>query len=150
MPSIIATATDDLVSLVYVSSGVREFEDSEITALLTQSHRNNETCGVTGMLLYRDGNFLQVLEGPEVAVQATLQRIKSDNRHGGIMVLKNEHIQSRHFPEWTMTFRKLGSEDLRDMEGYSPFMEQSFNSDAFKAEPDFCYRMLLQFKKKMR
>jgi hypothetical protein len=143
-------ASDQLVSVVYASSGVREFDDAEIADILAQSRRNNTRCGLTGMLLYRGGNFLQVLEGPDAAVQSTLQRIERDDRHRGIMVIKKSVIQSRRFSEWTMAFRKLGSEDIREMEGYSPFMELSFDSQAFQAEPDFGDRMLLQFKEKMR
>ncbi len=102
------------------------------------------------MLLYRDGNFMQVLEGPDAAVQLTLERIRGDERHRGLVVLKKDNIASRSFSEWTMAFKKIGSEDLRAMEGYSPFMELSFNSEDFQQRPEFGYRMLLQFKKKMR
>ena len=58
-----------LVSLIYVSSGVRVLTDAEIFEILTQSRRNNERCGITGLLLYRDGNLMQVLEGPGAAVK---------------------------------------------------------------------------------
>jgi hypothetical protein len=150
MSSTIAIAPDQLVSLVYVSSGGREFDDLEIRALLAQARKNNERCGLTGMLLYRVGNFLQVLEGLDSEVESTLQRIQRDPRHRGIMVMKKTAIQTRSFSEWTMAFRKLGSENLSPMEGYSPFMEMSFDSQDFKAQPDFGFRMLLQFKDKMR
>lgn len=150
MSSTVSVATSQLLSVVYVSSGVCEFDDLEITALLAQARKNNEHCGLTGMLLYRDGNFLQVLEGPEAEVESTLLRIKSDPRHRGIMVMQKKAIQTRSFSEWTMAFRRLGSENLRQMEGYSPFMELSFDSKTFRAQPDFGFRMLLQFKDKMR
>jgi len=66
------------------------------------------------------------------------------------MVMKKTAIQIRSFSEWTMAFRRLDREKLRDMEGYGPFMELSFDSQAFRAQPDFGFRMLLQFKDKMR
>ena len=145
-----AETVDQLVSLVYVSAGVRLFGEPEVADILAQSHRNNERAGITGMLLYRDGNFMQVLEGSDAAVQTTLKRIRGDERHRGIVVLKTDKISQRSFSQWTMAFRKIGTEDLRGIEGYSPFMELSFDSKAFQERPDFGYRMLLQFKKKMR
>ena len=150
MGSLTATASDQLVSLVYVSAGVRLFREAEIKNILAQSHRNNGRSGITGMLLYRDGNFLQVLEGPDAAVQTTLDRIRTDERHRGIVVLKTDVIKSRSFSEWTMAFKKIGSAEMEGTEGYSPFMELSFNSQAFKQRPDFAYRMLLKFKDTMR
>ena len=145
-----ATTSDQLVSLVYVSASVRLFGESEIAEILAQSHRNNGRAGITGMLLYRDGNFLQVLEGPDAAVESTLQRIRNDERHRGILVMRKDKIESRAFSEWTMAFKKVGSAEMQDMEGYSPFMELSFDSQAFKDRPDFAYRMLLKFKNTMR
>ena len=150
MNSPIAVAADQLVSLVYVSAGVRVFGEAEIKEILGQSHRNNRRCGITGMLLYRDGNFLQVLEGPDTAVQSTLERIQADERHRGIVVMKKENIDSRNFSEWTMAFKRVDSAEMQEIEGYSPFMELSFNSQGFRERPDFAYRMLLKFKNTMR
>ena len=56
--------------LVYVSSAVRPFSKSELVELLNVTRDNNSRLGVTGMLLYRDGNFMQVLEGGEPVVRA--------------------------------------------------------------------------------
>lgn len=148
--STISIASDQLVSLVYLSSGVREFDDPELTAILAQARKNNERCGLTGMLLYRGGNFLQVLEGPESAVESTLLRIQRDPRHRGILVMKQTAIETRNFSEWTMAFRRLGPEKLSGVEGYSPFMELSFDAQAFREQPDFGLRMLLQFREKIR
>jgi hypothetical protein len=143
-------SVEQLVSVVYVSSGVRAFTDAEILEILTQARRNNERCGITGMLLFRDGNFLQVLEGPEAAVKETLQKIERDERHKGILVLKTNPISERNFAEWTMAFRDISLEALKNVEGYSPFMEMSFDSEELRLKPDFAYRMLLQFKARLR
>ena len=143
-------AADQLVSVVYVSAGVRVFEEPEIAEILSQSHRNNGRCGITGMLLYRDGNFLQVLEGPAAAVDSTLNRIRADERHRGIVLMKKENVDNRRFSEWTMAFKRVNSAEMQGIEGYSPFMELSFDSQAFKERPDFAYRMLLKFKNTMR
>ena len=51
-----------LVSLSYVSSAVRKLDDHELLEVLRVARKNNERLGVTGMLLYHDGNFMQILE----------------------------------------------------------------------------------------
>ena len=117
--------------------------------ILTESRRNNERSGVSGMLLYREGNFLQVLEGPASSVETTLARISNDTRHRGIIVIRKTCTTRRLFSEWSMAFRKLESDDARTLEGYNPFMEVSFDSEAFRAHPEFAYRMLLRFKETM-
>ena len=141
---------DSLVELVYVSSAVRLFSDMEIVGILTEARRNNARAGLTGMLLYRDGNFLQVLEGPEAAVRATFQKIERDQRHRGIFLMKNSLIAERSFSEWQMAFRDISGDQVKQIEGYSPFMELSFTADDFRSKPDFAVRMLLQFKDKLR
>ncbi len=150
MSSAVVDSADPLMALVYVSSGVRVFTQTEITQILTEARRNNRQAGLTGMLLYRDGNFLQVLEGPQAAVMATFKKIERDPRHRGLLVMKNSPIAERSFSEWQMAFRDISCDSVKEIEGYSPFMELSFSADAFRSKPDFALRMLLQFKDKLR
>jgi hypothetical protein len=56
-------------------------------ALLGTARRRNAAAGVTGMLLYRDGNVAQTLEAPDEAVEATFRRIEQDPRHRGVILL---------------------------------------------------------------
>jgi hypothetical protein len=142
--------SDPLVSVIYVSSGIHLFSDTEIVQILTQARTNNERCGLTGMLLYRDGNFLQVLEGPRPALEATFGRIKLDPRHRGILQMKKNPIAARAFAEWQMAFRDISNESLTAIKGYSPFMELSFGDELFRSKPDVAHRMLLQFKENLR
>ncbi len=58
-----------MLSLIYVSSSTRAFSDADLVALLEQSQEKNARLDITGMLLYKDGNFMQVLEGPDDAVR---------------------------------------------------------------------------------
>jgi len=66
--------------LVYVSSAVEPFSKTELVELLHVARANNERLGITGMLLYRDGNFMQVLEGEEPVVRDLYARIERDPR----------------------------------------------------------------------
>ncbi|MCD6059825.1 MAG: hypothetical protein K0S16_136 [Moraxellaceae bacterium] len=111
-----------MLSLVYVSHATREFGPADLDALLAQSRRNNLRAGITGMLIYRDGDFLQFLEGPEDAVRATWWRIARDPRHGGAMVLDESKVEERSFGNWSMGFRRLC--DQARPEGFVDFFDR--------------------------
>jgi hypothetical protein len=65
------------------------------------------------MLLYADGNLMQVLEGEKNLVLETYQAIQSDPRHRDLFVLIEEDISSRQFDSWSMGFRQLSKADLK-------------------------------------
>lgn len=98
--------------VLYVSSSIKPFSNQELKRLLGRCRVNNRLSGVTGALLYLNGNFLQVLEGPAEDVAATLERIKKDQRHRGLLVLSDREVEERCFPQWSMGFETVSSEDL--------------------------------------
>jgi len=103
-----------LYFIVYVSAAVTWFSPTELRALLASSRLNNERAGITGMLLYKDGNFMQALEGDEEAVRALHTRIEIDRRHRGLLTICSGQADARQFEQWSMAFVDLGSpaEDL--------------------------------------
>jgi hypothetical protein len=88
--------------VAYVSSAVQLFSDTELEALLNKSRANNEKVGVTGMLLYKDGNFMQVLEGSKESVISVLKRVEADPRHCGVIRLFEQEEDKRDFGDWSM------------------------------------------------
>jgi hypothetical protein len=88
--------------IVYVSTATHLFSETELEALLRDARQRNRDAGVTGVLLYNDGNFMQYFEGPELAVDATFARIKASSRHKNIIELMREPIAERLFPSWHM------------------------------------------------
>lgn len=86
-----------LHTIVYVSHATREMLEPELELLLAASRRNNARDGITGVLLHREGNFMQCLEGVEAAVRRTLARIQEDRRHAGMILLLDEPIAERSF-----------------------------------------------------
>lgn len=138
-----------MYQLVYVSSATVPFPTPDLLALLAVSRANNSRAGVTGLLLYRDGNFMQVLEGPEDAVRATFARIEGDRRHKGSLVLLSGPVPSRQFPDWSMGFRDLGSAEVRDTPGFNEFLNAPLTGAEF-ADPARCHKLLLTFKRSMR
>lgn len=98
----------DLTRLVYHSKNLLSGSDAEledaIAQILGTSQRNNARCEVTGALLFNEGAFAQVLEGPRQAVEATFERIQRDMRHGEVMILQCAPVSERGFPNWSMAF----------------------------------------------
>jgi hypothetical protein len=94
-----------LLSIVYASTATVPFTEIDLALLLAISRTNNEPHGLTGLLLHRDGQFMQALEGPEPAVRRTLARIAADPRHTGVWTLAEEPITARRFGSWSMGYR---------------------------------------------
>lgn len=93
-----------LRQIVYCSSAPCLLSQDEILDILRASRRNNAAVGVTGALLYADGNFMQALEGPDVAVNAVYARVRADPRHRQIITLLDAPVAARSFADWAMGF----------------------------------------------
>lgn len=136
-----------LISLIYGSTATNDMTDHDLLELLNTSEANNSSLGVTGMLLYRDGNFLQVLEGEEEVVNSLYQRIATDPRHRSVMTIFKRSIPKREFADWRMGFvniSNLNSEDLPS--GYSNFLEQPIDANTFADRPSYAYTFMKHFK----
>ena len=98
----------DLYRLVYTSRNLLQGSNKEIAeavaGILATSQHNNVRVGVTGALMFNQGAFAQVLEGPRRAVEATFERIQRDSRHGDVTVLQCGIIDAPCFPNWSMAF----------------------------------------------
>ena len=98
--------------LTYVSRAVQPWTQPELVALLEQSRTSNDAHGITGMLLYREGRFLQLLEGAEADVRPLYGAIQADRRHHDVVCVREGRRLLRQFPSWTMAFRDLDEEPL--------------------------------------
>jgi len=103
------TTDDDLYSALYTSTARHAFDDDALRYLLTKSRAANEGKQITGILLYRAGRFVQVLEGPRPVVLELLERIRDDDRHSDVRVLLDGPIRSRDFAEWSMGFQTVAA-----------------------------------------
>ena len=108
---------DTLYHLVYVSrneiEGSIENVYQEIDNILTTARENNAAKDITGALLFNDGCFAQVLEGPREEVEDLFEDIQGDSRHSNAMVLSCKPIEERSFREWTMAYRGTDSDARR-------------------------------------
>lgn len=135
--------------LTYVSSAVKPFSIEQLVALLQTCHRNNSQLDVSGMLLYKDGNFMQLLEGDKDTVLAVHATIKGDSRHTGLLTMIQGEQAARQFPGWSMGFRDLNAPDVESIPGYSDFLNTPLTAQAFSSDPTRCQKLLLTFKRAM-
>ena len=139
-----------MFSLIYVSSATVPFSTEDLQQLLTRSRESNTAVGVTGMLLYKSGNFMQLLEGEEAAVLAVYQRIARDPRHSGALVLLKQQTEQRAFADWSMAFRNLTDPEVLALPGFSTFLNVEGGDHAFFRDPTQAQRLLGFFKQSMR
>ena len=90
-----------LVRLLYASRAV-DTSPSAIEAILSQSRQHNPGCGITGILCYGGGIFLQAIEGGRMPVSELYGHIQKDARHKDVVLLHYEEINERRFGGWTM------------------------------------------------
>ena len=87
--------------VIYISRPTH-FDHLVLEEILTKSRSNNPAIGITGSLIYHSDLFLQLLEGPPLAVHKLYQTILADNRHADIVNLCDETFSRRLFASWAM------------------------------------------------
>ena len=90
-----------LKHVIYISRPTH-FDHLVLDDILTKSRSNNPAIEVTGNLIYHADLFLQLLEGPNLAVDKLYETILADNRHADIVKLRDEIFNRRLFASWAM------------------------------------------------
>lgn len=103
-----------IYKMIYVSSAPYDMSDDELMEILTVSRKNNKEKGITGLLLYFDGSFFQLLEGDKESVTSLFTTIAQDRRHTGVIKLYEQVSETRDFPEWSMGFKRIDQNTLGD------------------------------------
>jgi hypothetical protein len=91
-----------LVRLLYVSRAVNKDDKAAIESILASGREHNPEHGITGVLCFGGGIFMQALEGGRAAVNDLYARIIRDPRHTEVQLLHYEEITERRFGGWTM------------------------------------------------
>lgn len=79
-----------MLSITYFSTATTPLDADELSELLERTRSRNASVGLTGLLLYADGSFVQTLEGPDAVVEETFARISGDPRHRSVSVALHE------------------------------------------------------------
>ena len=135
-----------MLQLIYTSEAKNNFSPGELQNLLLTARRNNDRDAITGMLLYEDGTFLQVLEGENEVIESTYQRIAADKRHHKIMLIARFEIDHRSFHDWEMGFFDASGGKLLQLPGYSNFLSKKTVELENLEDGDKAREVLLNFK----
>ncbi|MEL6983137.1 MAG: BLUF domain-containing protein [Actinomycetota bacterium] len=96
-----------VLQMIYASSETMAFSDQDLLDLLEQTRTANAERNVTGLLLYHDGSFIQVLEGEPSVVRALYDKIVTDPRHHNERVIWEGEQDERSFNDWSMDFHRV-------------------------------------------
>jgi len=97
--------------LVYLSRATSYVDQPELCSIAEDSAKRNRAVNVTGALIFCNGYFLQVLEGPDEMVEALYAKIAKDSRHCDVMLIRESSAFERLFPDWNMA--SLHEEHMR-------------------------------------
>jgi len=110
-----------MIHIIYASVETQDFSSAQLTELLQKARVKNEDLHLTGMLLYSDGNFFQVLEGEPDSVDGMYKKLQLDKRHRQLTMIVREPIAKRYFADWSMGFSSVTPEELRQLDGLNDF-----------------------------
>jgi hypothetical protein len=108
-----------------VSTGCDGLRFEHIKEILETSNENNKVTGITGMLVYCNKHFFQILEGDKESVEELFAKISIDPRHDSVIKLQSTYVEKRQFEKWSMGFKSYNKE-LKTLD--------NFNTEEF-----YCY-----------
>lgn len=135
-----------MIQISYVSQASAPMSADQLLALLMQCRTNNVARGLTGMLLYGNGTFLQVLEGDDAVVDGLVDIIAADPRHVGMQRLARKTIERRQYADWTMGFERVTDDGLRQIDGLRDFSEGDFNVAYLSSHGDVIDSLMSQYR----
>ena len=91
-----------LVRCLYASRASVPLHAQALEDILAQSRKNNPKYGITGLLVFANGIFVQVIEGSRYEISRLLAKIVRDERNTDVEILSHEEITERCFGNWTM------------------------------------------------
>ena len=94
-------------SVTYTSLSRLDPNSFDLEDLHAASAAQNVSAGVTGMLVFNGTHFLHILEGSETAIDALIERIRSDPRHSGFEIRDRQKIAERSFPDWPLALVRV-------------------------------------------
>ena len=112
-----------IFQLGYASAATTPFDSNELFELLSKARTNNQALGVTGMLLYHEGSFIQILEGDQETVEALYAKISQDPRHSNALLLFRRTVEERSFGDWTMGFYLVDTSVASSLPGLNRFLQ---------------------------
>ncbi len=127
-------APSKVYCLVYASTATELMSEQELYTILETARANNARVDVTGMLLYADGNFIQILEGDRERVEALYALIEKDPRHHGAVRMMRRYVHERSFADWRMGFKSLGMDVVEQrIPGFTAFLTSQHEAESLES-----------------
>ncbi len=133
--------------LVYTSLATNPLSEEELVRLLMKSRANNKGLDVSGMLLYLQGKFIQVLEGEREQVRSLYNNIQKDRRHRKVTVVVEGESPDLIFKSWSMGFKHLTQTEFYQESGFLD-MDEFFAHQSKEENKDLVIIFLELFYKK--
>jgi hypothetical protein len=133
-----------MFELIYVSTAAKLMTKDDLQTILMESMRHNSDNNITGILLYDQGSFCQVLEGSKKEVLTIFKKIKKDKRHFNVVTISEKEIEYREFSAWSMRFVNLDLYDRQMINGYQNISGNNMNWAEINSS--LAKSILMQFK----
>ncbi|UYZ64682.1 BLUF domain-containing protein [Hymenobacter weizhouensis] len=131
--------------IIYQSAETAPLSDAELRQLLQHWRAYNHSQGITGILLYSEGQFLQIIEGGEAEVQALFERIERNYRHVHVVKLADGPIPQRCFTEWSMGYVPLEPAAFTRVRGYLDLQQSEELASRFRGCDEELANLLRSF-----
>jgi Sensors of blue-light using FAD len=116
---------------VYMSTAIGVLRADELDRIYLRANSANARAGITGLMLFHDGVFLQVLEGPAASVAALMEKIRRDRRHGNLVVLESGAVAERSFANTPMHFIAARNLSAGEKQAFTALRQEIARPGAF-------------------
>ncbi len=120
--------------IVYISKATPSLDDKELDKILASSRKNNPKLDVTGLMLFFEGSFFQVLEGEKSQVESLYRYIELDSRHITVKRLQEGEVSGRLFGDWSMAYTPISKQDKQKLIGDGDFFSKFSPSNSLDVD----------------
>ena len=138
---------EPMIQITYLSSATRAMSQGDLEDILKTARENNARLGITGMLLYGNKTFIQILEGEEGVVDELVKTIKRDPRHTNFQIVKKKPIDRHDYADWSMGFKRVSGEDFVAVKGLEDFEEKNFTTTFLGSHASLVDSLMDHFRK---
>ena len=136
-----------MIQITYLSAATRAMSQDDLEDILKTARETNARLGITGMLLYGNKTFIQILEGEEDVVHKLVKTIKRDPRHTNLQIVKQKPIERHEYADWSMGFKRVSGEDFEAVKGLEQFEEKDFNATFLEGHASIVDSLMDHFRK---
>jgi len=110
---------------IYVSAASDQLKQTDLPGILANARDRNAKLGISGLLIFHENTFVQVLEGPKTEVELLLKKIAVDPRHQNMKILLQKEIQEKEFEKWAMGYVNSSASAVKPIGHIDLFTELS-------------------------